>query len=141
MVKLEGVDGAWKRVTTAEAYRALVLKMLASRGISEKAQSQPLAAHINCGRWVTPCECGGGIWSQPGWAFAACVDCGRSWESVLFPSHDDLVAFDAVLSLRPSTGVGRRWYSWIPGQTVEDIERENLRHGWALPPTPVRVEN
>lgn len=124
------------RPATEAAYRAVAKTRWHKHGIRPQPQVEPLAVHINCGRWVTPCACGDSIAATPGWAFAACLACGRCWDAVVFPPADALAAFDAVLSLRPAglrSGMPLRYYSWTPGQTVADLERENARQGWPLP--------
>lgn len=130
------------RPSSAAAYRQAAERHWARRGLRPQPQADPLRVHINCGRWVTPCPCGGGIAATPGWAYAACFDCGRWWAEVVFPPPALLAALDAVLRLRPA---GRstdplRWYSWVPGESVEALEAQNMSHGWPLPALPITGE-
>ena len=121
---------------TVEDYRKnFRLHMLRTNRI-EQPQGQPLKAGIDCGRWVVNCVCGGGIAIHPSWQFAACFTCGRSWSSIIFPSEEFLAQLEPILKARAAGAIRRdprRFGSWWPEETLEDLRRENIRHGWSVP--------
>lgn len=118
------------RVRTPAQYAAAARLHWAKTRVTEQPQADPLLAHINTGRWVTPCDCGSGVALHPDWQYAACFGCGRTWTSVLFPAPADLAAIDAVLAARPVRRTGavkRPFYSWVPSDTIEKLAVENAQ--------------
>src|SRR5687767_10716045 len=114
-----------QNVRTEAQYRAKFLVRLKALGIDETPQKDALRAHLNAGRWVTPCVCGSSVALHPLWRFAGCLGCGRSWSTFIFPTRQELDAIDAVLSQRPARpghAIPYRFYSWTPGETVADLE-------------------
>jgi hypothetical protein len=125
-----------------EHYRRGFLEHLKRNGRKEKPQTTTLKAGIDHGRWVTKCPCGGAIALHPQWQFAACLTCGRSWTSIEFPPPELLAKIEAIVTLR-ARGVSaphqspKRFWTWSPEETLEDLRRKNRRHGWEVPPEEV----
>lgn len=116
------------RVESPEQYEAAARIRWARTRVAAQPQTEPLLAHLNTGRWVTPCVCGSGVALHPAWQYAACFSCGRTWTAVVFPSDSALAAIDAVLAprpARPSGAIRRPFYSWTPADTLEQLLREN----------------
>lgn len=91
-----------------------------------RASERPLMARVNHGRWLGDCQCGDAPLIDPEWRLAACLHCGAVYSaSIELP--DDWQAIDAALMKRPDA-INR---NWTPGETLEDLERENDSHGIA----------
>lgn len=102
----------------------------------EKPQSEPLHSGIDCGRWIVNCVCGGGIALHPDWQFAACLTCGRSWSKVIFPTPEFMARLEVIFRQRPPGSIRhdpRRFWSWWPDETLEQLTAENIEHGWTPP--------
>lgn len=102
----------------------------------ERLQAEPLKAGLDCGRWVVNCKCGSGIALHPQWQFAGCFLCGRSWDKVEFPSDEFLAKVIKVLACRPAGSIRqnpKRFWSWWPNETIDDLIAENVRHRWPVP--------
>lgn len=127
---------AERRISSEAAYRAFSHARLQKAGRSAVPQSDPLRVGLDCGVYLAWCPgCRAGVGVDPRWSFAACA-CGLTWERLEFPGPSLLEQIDAVLSLRPPGTINlspTRWYSWHPDQSVEDLVRENIRHGWPVP--------
>ena len=95
---------------------------------------ETLKAEINHGRWIGRCECGAGIALHYLWQWAGCFDCGNTYSQIAFPDTRTLAAVIQTLGLRPAGPGGRRHLhrSWVPSETVSDLQRENRRHGWPV---------
>ncbi len=79
-------------------------------------------AYVNYSRWVADClNCSAGMALQPGVNQVVCLECGERYD-VTWPK--DREAIEALLLLRP-----QRNRHWRPGETIEDLERENREHG------------
>lgn len=142
------------RVETVDRYRAYIyITRLKSVGESPRAMRRdlktvealearararsairdveaPLVARINCARWIGLCPCGAAVALHPDWPWAGCRGCGRIWTSIVFPDPAFLAQIDAVLAQRPARPdnvTPYRFYSWEPGETIEDLEIENLK--------------
>lgn len=137
LVIIQTVIDVLPGVTSEQSYRdKLAVRVKSGRIQKELPQTDPLFAEIDCGRWVTTCDCNSGIALHPAWRYAACLDCGRSWTDVRFPTAEMLALIDAVLRLRPPGPIRKsetRWYSWWKDETVADLIRQNRRHGWPVP--------
>jgi hypothetical protein len=124
-------------INTAIDYKRAARAVMASQQPPKAMMPQPdeLPANIDTGgRWIGFCPCGSAAALHPDWQYAACLSCGREWTVVIFPTAEELAAYDAVLSLRPADpGDPLRWYAWHYGQTVDDLIYENARFGWPLP--------
>lgn len=111
---------------------------------------KPVHAEVNFGQWIAQCECGGAEsvhWDEP---IFYCCSCGNyanhgKPRAVIFPSKKEIKDIETVLLKRPvivkggthmiertvnarpaiidEKGVLSR--SWIPGETVKDLRKEN----------------
>lgn len=73
-------------------------------------------------RCATP-GCGNCPAVSPEWRLALCWDCGAIYEGLELPEDFDAIA--RLLVARPELSTR----NWLPGETVEDLERENVEHG------------
>lgn len=99
---------------------------------SKVRRSAPLPAVVNHGRWLVECDragCGGAMYASEQDHRFLCPECGNAdqggqWRPVTWPTN--LPAIAAVLELRldPATA------NWAPGETLEELRAENLRHGF-----------
>jgi hypothetical protein len=124
------------RPRSVSEYRMAFINHLARHGRREQPQPESLKAGIDCGRWVVNCECGSGIALHPDWQFAACLLCGRSWAAVEFPSPVFLIQLEKLFRQRPPGTLSknvRRFWSWWPTESLEDIVAENTENGWVIP--------
>ena len=91
-----------------------------------RQSDQSLAPYVDGGRWVADCPgCRGGIACWPENPRACCLGCGTIYP-VRFPSRQAIDAATLALVVRPDERRG--WYPWR--ESVEDLERENLAHGF-----------
>ena len=95
---------------------------------------ETLKAEINHGRWIGRCACDAGIALHYQWQWAGCFDCGNTYSQIAFPDTRTLAAVIQILGLRPAGKGGRRhrYRSWLPSETVSDLQRENRLHGWPV---------
>jgi len=86
--------------------------------------------YANFGRWVAECACSSatefGTPGNPpmlasGWR---CVECGDANEAV-WPTPDMMHGVERLLLMRRY----RKNQNWYPGETLEDLQRENALHG------------
>jgi hypothetical protein len=120
-------------VRSPEEYKARALAHLKKHKRYYQPQDEPLVAGFDCGRWVVNCACGGGIALHPDWQYAACFTCGKAWTSVQFPTPEFMEQLRRILEVRPAGSVRgnvKRFWSWWPGETLDDLRRENRRRGW-----------
>jgi hypothetical protein len=83
-------------------------------------------ARIVGGAWQLPCAtpgCRNCPSVSPEWLLALCWDCGAVYEDVALP--EERASIERLL-LRRLDLASR---NWLPGETAEDLERENLAHG------------
>lgn len=100
----------------------------------ECASDPPLLAYVNDGRWVVRCECGSAQLASRNDHRYFCLRCWnasveRRWRRVEWPSEP--AAIEAVLLARPPAH-----RHWQPHETLAELERENLAHGF---PTDARA--
>jgi hypothetical protein len=100
-------------------------------------QARPLDVEVNDGRWIWLCPCGFGSEHDPprggGVAFVALplgwcprcrnVDVGGRWRWLRFPVERE--AIEVALGLRPDPSTR----NWWPGETVDELVRENAENG------------
>lgn len=90
---------------------------------------EPLPAFVNQGNWLVRCECGGAEYAfEEGLFF--CCSCknsthGHKYRRSVFPK--ERAKIEALLAVRPLLN-----RNWEPGETVEDLERENEEHAGEL---------
>ena len=121
--------------------------------VDEAVEGKPVYAEINQGAWIAQCECGGAEFVAPDEPVFFCCSCvNRANQSklrpVIFP--DDIAAIEAELlsrkvnDVRGITDKERAFLatplitfkdeqggehpatrSWVPGETVEDLKKQN----------------
>lgn len=119
-------------VRTAEDYRAKQAAHIADLMTARPngpwgaphAVAAPVDGYVNGGRWLVRCPCGNTPSASPEWGVACCFECGAVY-TVAFP--DDRDAIESILVKRPVM----RTRNWIPGETVADLDAENVAHGVA----------
>lgn len=89
----------------------------------------PLYAEIDKGSWRVMCECREAFVIDYGEDYF-CPNClnlahGGKARKVIFPSHNDRMRIEELLSRRPNPNNR----NWLPHETVKDLERENEAHG------------
>lgn len=87
--------------------------------------NRTVAAYVNQGRWVADCpNCGGGMFTEPGWPRGCCLDCGTSYQ-VKHPAERTVAAAEKALLARP---VSHR--NWNPQtETPARLAAENRKRG------------
>jgi hypothetical protein len=86
----------------------------------------PVPAFVNAGRWLVRCACGDAPMAHPDWPEVRCFNCGAIGGHVIWPA--ERADIERVLLARPRA-VNR---NWMPGESVEDLQRENRDHGMAV---------
>ncbi len=92
-----------------------------------------MKAHLNYGRWIVACPAEDCLaWLTADKTVCDCHDdqvcdhqqipCGQPVE-VVFP--EDRETIDQLTTLRPK----RANRNWQPGETLDDLKADNLRHG------------
>jgi len=110
-----------------EAYNVSVIKpMLEKYGVKpEISESEPLMAEVNHGRWIVRCECGGAekMWEEGWFICQSCWNAGHKhkYRQAVFPSGRNQIE---KLLLRRQ--IQNR--NWIPGETLEQLDKENEEH-------------
>ena len=96
-------------------------------------------AYINEGRWIVECpsECGGAVIPSLKLRAFMCPNCANlendgMWYRAIFPP--DYRQIENALLRRPNRRGPMfpheaRNRNWIPGETLEDLQRENQEHG------------
>lgn len=87
-------------------------------------------AIVNHGRWIVECpfpNCGGAQAASRTDPRFLCITCGNvgasnRWVRVVWPDHPE--AIEDVLAPRPPMN-----RNWRPGETLEQLELENVGHG------------
>ncbi len=80
------------------------------------------AAYLDPGQWVADCpdpDCAGAELARD---LFVCSNCKRT-AKVEWP--DDRTLIDAATAVRPVPETR----NWVPGETLDDLHRENLMHG------------
>jgi hypothetical protein len=97
----------------------------------------PVLARINHNLWIADCECAGAEAVDPGQPEQGffCFSCyniihGGLPRRVVYPKDAVRAKLEQRLLLRPDVLTR----NWVPTETVEDLERENVAHG--LPSRP-----
>lgn len=90
--------------------------------------SRPVAVYVNHGRWLWECPICRATYMAAGTARGYCVNCWNAGEplfALAFPADRDEI--EHLLELRPDPGTR----NWRPGETLVDLEGENVEHGVA----------
>ena len=114
--------------------RGLASKKSMHMPAQDGVKNGEVVAYINHGRWVAECpDCAGAqIVSEKERRFW-CVSCGNAainfaWRHVRLPR--DREGIEAVLVVRPAARSDKAvTRNWTPGETIEDLEQENVTHG------------
>ncbi len=110
-------DGA---TLTADTYRDACRRV--AEALGARHGQTTFVARIEHGRWLADCPCGAGLAVHPEWSEAGCLECGR-WGGVAVPTRWREI--ETVLVERPAL----KNRGWIPGETVEDLDAENVARG------------
>lgn len=93
-----------------------------------------IVAYVNHGRWIAECpDCAGAQLVSELERRFWCLNCGNAavnfaWRHVRMPQKR--TAIEAELVIRPAARSERAiTRNWLPGETVEDLQRENVEHG------------
>lgn len=93
-----------------------------------------IVAYVNHGRWVAECpDCAGAQLVSELERRFWCLNCGNAavnfaWRHVRMPQKR--TAIEAELVIRPAAKGDRAiTRNWLPGETVKDLQRENVEHG------------
>lgn len=91
---------------------------------------EPVHAFVNHGNWLVRCPyCNGAEYAfEEGWFF--CCSCknsyiGHKYQRLVFP--EERAEIEALLAYRPLLN-----RNWNPGETLEDLQRENEEHAGEL---------
>jgi len=118
----------WFKMSFMDFRRKIILPDLLKHGLKDMGcdtVKEPLQAWVTNGRWSITCPCGGGEFAwEEGWAI--CHSCyngymGHKYRRVVFP--DNRKEIESLLLMRP---LQKR--EWHPGETLEDLQRENEEH-------------
>jgi len=121
-VSLRMLDGS--RLTMPEHYFAWQVERLAQKDV---ARAWPcdlqVPSRIEHGRWVATCiNCRTSAYVQPEWCLSCCSECGCQMRRVDIPTNYQQI--ERVLLERPN----RENQNWLPGETLDDLLRENKEH-------------
>ncbi|RJQ04814.1 MAG: hypothetical protein C4551_10060 [Bacillota bacterium] len=118
--------------TEAEVERKIE-SALAMRGIAIKHIIGSQKVFVNDSRWAIECDCGAGIACTPGIDHTTCVLCGNRYD-VEWPDEEILQRIERTLLERPARlprDVDARRViairSWVPSQSIDDLEAETER--------------
>jgi hypothetical protein len=83
-----------------------------------------IQARHNWGRWIVDCgNCSSALMVPPGTPRMTCWDCLSPIGPIVWPADPD--GIELILGYRPDPNTR----SWEPGETLEDLLRENTEHG------------
>jgi hypothetical protein len=105
-------------------YRSRLEKVAKAHDMRVTTDTRLLQPRIESGRWLVVCpNCGAGIAVEPKWQGVCCLDpdCCRWFPRLEIPEDRD----DIEGALSPRQKPNR---NWRPGETVEDLRKENARH-------------
>ena len=89
-----------------------------------------ISGYVSAGRWIVECpNCGEGYLVDDQDLLFQCSACGTDgqWKRVIMPADRDEI--DRLLLLRPGWQGQAPHRNWAPGETVDDLRRENIEHG------------
>lgn len=120
------LDG--RRATTPELYQLWQVERLLERGDLARPWVCDLEApaRVEHGRWLVSCvNCETSVRVDPLWDVAYCAECGCTMRRILLPAAWRDI--ERMLLDRPR----RETQSWLPGETLEQLEDQNREHGVA----------
>ena len=91
-----------------------------------------VTAHINHGRWIVECGvCHTAVLMDDQDLVFYCPGCGTDaqWRRVVMPDAAERAEIERLLLLRPGWHDKAPTRNWTPGNSLEDLRRENLEHG------------
>lgn len=110
---------------------AKIIAQKRNRPFLNEVAGEPVDAEINHGRWIVRCPiCSGAELADPEEPVFLCLSCfNEGNDGKLLPIHfpHDYLAIESALAKRGKIET----QNWLPGETSEDIERENLKNGGA----------
>ena len=93
-------------------------------------QPERAIAYISEGRWVADCpKCPSALLLDFGYPLYFCPDCGHGWFSIVFPSVSGRSRIEIALMKRPLVNEIPSTRNWLVGETIINLERENLARG------------
>jgi hypothetical protein len=106
---------------------------------SAVAPGDPLPARIYEDKWIVDCDypgCGGASFVWPDAPRFLCAECfngaqGGLWRRVALPAEEDAAEIEEVLGHRAHPSER----NWSPGESVDDLRKENRDHGVFVPPS------
>ena len=119
-------------------FRGYLLKIRESNGIepaglpADDAVSGEIDAHINHGRWIVECGvCHTAVLMDDQDLVFYCPGCGTDgqWRRVIMPDPTERAEIERLLLLRQGWHDKAPTRNWTPGNTLADLQRENLQHG------------
>lgn len=123
------IEAAWEEHRLALAARGhhhFPERMGEGETLQWLAAGDELVAQVGTGRWVAACPyCAGGIalWQEN--PKAACLDCGRVFSSIKWPSKRQMADGVLALEARPDR-LTRFWNPQL--QKAKDLRLENIEH-------------
>jgi len=114
--------------TSWQAYKIAAITLgLAKHGLKDFGvdKSEPVMAFVNKGKWLIKCECGGAekAWEEGLFMCQSCWNAGHKHKCrrSIFPEQREEI--ERLLDKRPLEN-----RNWFPGETVDDLLRENKEH-------------
>lgn len=101
----------------------------------------PVSAHVNRGRWIAECECGGAEVVDPVTRLFMCASCFNApheyrWRLVELPDPVTTQVIEAALVMRPEL----RTRNWRSEESVANLIAENVEHGLMKVGDEIRIE-
>ena len=118
-------------------YRGLLTKKRLQVGIEPVDLTIPMQtlpaqvlAYVSGGRWIAECEgCETAVVVDDEDLLFYCPGCATNgyWQRVILP--DEREEIERLLLLRPGWQFNAPRRNWFPGESVQDLQRENVEHG------------
>ena len=86
----------------------------------------PQGLEVRQGTWLAVCACQGAEygWEEGYFVCLSCFNAGAGHRILRTAFPDERADIESILELRPLPN-----RNWRPGETVEDLRRENAEHG------------
>lgn len=118
--------------TWAEWWQSVVLPASTRQGITMHIPSDDpfRMAQVRQGNWIILCACHGAeyAWEEGLFVCLSCFNARHGHRILRSQFPPDRQRIEAILDLRPLPN-----RNWLPGETVEDLERENIEHHMEVP--------